>query len=152
MNFFGLLSIAFLLVFNLPNEIKTPDNRIQTNCDWLVGEWKRTNDEPGMVTKETWLKSNDTTYLGLGYTMKGNERVFEETMILILGSRLEVRMKGNTEPVIFRMTGNDANSFVVENPKNDFPKKIQYRKTKAGMSAVISDPNREVIFDFEPLK
>jgi hypothetical protein len=41
-------------------------------------------------------------------------------------------------------------SFAVENPRNEFPKRIDYRKSKTGMEAVISGDGKEMAFLFVP--
>ena len=45
--------------------IKNPEN-----FDWLLGKWKRLNEDEGKDTFEHWEKTNKTEYSGIGFTMQ----------------------------------------------------------------------------------
>lgn len=115
--------------------------------DWLVGEWQRTNDDSGLKTYEIWEKTSDTTYVGLGFTLSGKDTVFKENLTLFSKKHLEVLGVGGG-PVLFSMTESSDSSFAVVNINNEFPKRIDYRRTSSGMEAVISGEGREVVFTF----
>jgi len=154
----NLISVIFgiLLVFRLGcstqkmvrTEVKVDPER--ENHHWILGSWIRTNDEEGKVTYEIWEKYNDTTYTGLGFTMVEMDTVFKEKLTLIPEKRFEVRGVGDQGLVIFQMTSHDRNSFTLENRANEFPKKIIYKKTEAGMQAVISGSGSSISFNFIP--
>lgn len=132
----------------LRTEVKVDTSK--ANHDWLLGSWIRTNDDPGQATFEYWKKLNDSTYEGLGCTLMGLDTVFKENITLVADERFEVSGVGDGGPVIFLMTERDDRSFSVENPENDFPKRIDYQKTKKGMEAIISGDGKERTFVFVP--
>jgi hypothetical protein len=121
---------------------------MQGQHDWLLGEWQRTNDDAGLKTYEIWEKANDTTYVGLGFTLSGKDTVFMENLTLVSKKHLEVLGVGGG-PVLFSMTESSDSSFAVVNMNNEFPKRIDYRRTSRGMEAVISGEGREVLFTFK---
>lgn len=123
------------------------------NFDFLVGEWQRTNDEAGQQTFETWNKQNDSTYIGHSYTLSGPDTVWQENTILspMAGTWfLQVCMPGDTVSTDFRITASDSQSFTCENPENEFPKIINYRKAGLELHAEISGGGDTMTFLFAP--
>lgn len=53
------------------------DNSPSDDSFWLLGDWQRTNDEEGKSTFETWEQVNDSTYVGMGYTLMDKDTVFK---------------------------------------------------------------------------
>ena len=53
------------------------------NFDWLLGNWKRTNEEKGKETFENWKKTNDNEYKGIGFTLQNSDTLSQEQMKLI---------------------------------------------------------------------
>ena len=94
--------------------------------DFLIGDWVRLNDRANHQTYETW-SSNLT---GIGYTIKGTDTVFKETLSIIKKNDiLFLQVEGvNESPTLFQFTSMTKTSFVSENPLNDFPQKIEYIK------------------------
>ena len=62
--------------------------------------------------------------IGMGYTMKGNKRSFQETLsIITIKDTLYLEVKNiNEQPTFFKFTSQTDTSFVCENPENEFPK------------------------------
>lgn len=62
-----------------------PENQslTATNFDWLLGDWQRTNEEPGLKTFEFWKKINDSEYAGLGIRLKATDTLFQEKIKLV---------------------------------------------------------------------
>ncbi len=121
------------------------------NFDWLVGEWERANEEEGRSTFENWKKENDSTYVGFGFTLKGQDTVWYENTIFATRDgmwKLQVSLKDSEASVDFKATNFDENSFVVENPENDFPKVITYKKEGEKLIAEISDADMKIGYDF----
>ena len=117
---------------------------------FLIGNWKRLNDKPGSQTFENW----NTDYTGIGYTKKGKETTFQEIMSIIsLNDTLHLKVEGvNEKPTLFKFTQQTDTSFVCENPKNDFPKKIKYYIENKQLKAIISSNDFRVDFIFERTK
>ncbi len=125
------------------------------NFDWLVGNWKRLNNDTEKNTFENWKKETNNRYLGHGFILKGSDTIWQEKMILSLHDsdwELEVKTPGNNDLVKFTLTEHDSNSFLVENPKHDFPKKIKYWKNGAKLNALVTGNENELHFEFERLE
>ncbi len=123
----------------------------KSNIDWLLGKWLRSNDEAGKMTYEQWQKISDSLYLGLGFTMQQKDTVWKENVRLVLKDTVwsyDVFMSGNPNPTSFLFTQMTDTSFVCENAKNEFPKKIVYEIKGDSMKATISGGGQDVAFLF----
>jgi hypothetical protein len=145
------LSILFLLL-SLSNGLSGQENKKTLHeLEWILGNWKRLNSEPGVIHLEKWWKVSDQQFQGIGLTMKDTDTLFVE--------KLFIRMKGedtyyiaeveeNPAPVYFKFTSWERNSFVSENPEHDAPKKIEYILKGKEMTARVSwdDGGFEAVF------
>lgn len=132
-----------------------PETVHKKNFDYLVGEWRRTNDTKGRETFESWKKLNDSTYLGHGFTMEGNDTIWQERIVLAPVENVfhfQVKSPEDTIPTDFRVTKTTGSSFVCENQQNEFPKIIRYWKNGDNLSAEISDGQHTVPFEFSRIK
>jgi hypothetical protein len=150
-----------LAVMSCKKESKT--NAIETsithektqNFDWLLGQWKRLDEEQNKETFENWIKYSDTEYLGIGFTMQNNDTIKQEHIKLKKTGQnwnLTVKTPEETEAIIFKMTSNKANEFICENKEIDFPKKIKYWKNDENIHASVSNAEINIPFKFEKLK
>jgi len=109
----------------------------------LQGVWK-------MVTKrgvicEEWRKVNSNYLQSKGYMIKGNDTITNERVALTnVGEDIyytsTVENQNNKQPIAFKMTKADNNSFVFENAQHDFPKRIVYTLISAdSLNAYIDD-------------
>ncbi len=152
------LIISILLFFILfackPSASKNMSGSIEKVTmapDWLVGFWKRNNDEPGKETYEQWSKVNDSIYTGIGFTMQQKDTIWKEVIVLSYKDTVwsyNVNASGNTDPVSFVFTNQTDTSFTCENAQNEFPKKISYRISGDQLKANISGGGQEVDFIF----
>lgn len=121
------------------------------NFEWLLGDWQRLNNQAGKMTTESWALSG-LGYHGLGVTVEGQDTVFFENMAL---THIEAEMflvvstPEHEIAVHFKITAQSHESFTAENPDNDFPKKIIYRKTDQGLLATVSSGDKKIDFVFE---
>lgn len=125
------------------------------NLDWLLGNWKRTNEEAGKETFENWGKPSDSTYSGMGLTIQKGDTVFQEKMDIILSGGkglLFVKMPDEEKATEFVLTELTPNAFVFINEANEFPKKIKYWLESGKIKAVISNDSLEIPFEFEKIK
>jgi hypothetical protein len=125
------------------------------NFEWLVGQWKRSNEEDGKETLELWQKISGTEYRGLGLTMQYGDTIFQENMKLRMSEdtwALEVMMPEDEQPVIFDLVSIDSLSFICENPTNDFPNKIKYWGNEDNINATISGQEMEILFEFNRIQ
>ena len=120
------------------------------NIDWIVGNWKRVNDQPNKSTFEKWQKLSSGQYLGIGYTMENKDTVFREDLALIkINGVWNLKVSGvHDHSVLFPFTKQSKSEFLCENPENDFPKMIYYRRENDRLQATISAGNDKVEFIF----
>ena len=134
------------------NSVENPN----PSFDYLLGNWARTNDEPGQKTFESWTKSNDTVYNGISYTLKESDTIWREDVKLSKSGKrwnFSVLQKGQKDPTIFKVERMEKSSFVCTNATNDFPKRIEYRVNHDKIHALISGDGPEKIgFNFDRLR
>ncbi|MGS4346120.1 DUF6265 family protein [Myroides odoratus] len=135
-------------------EEQTPVEITQgTTLDWLLGNWKRTNDKAGRSTFESWKKTSPTQYDGIGYTLAQEDTLSKEHMKLqhIDGQwNLVVKTADDAETVEFNMTELKENAFVCVNEAHDFPTHIAYQLNGDKLQAKVS--NKDMAIDFEFVK
>ena len=127
------------------------NNTQETQFNWLLGNWERTNDSNENKTYEYWSKKSDTEYIGLGCTLKNKDTIFKENIHLIKEKEQWIfKVIGvNEEPTLFPLSDISNSGFICENPKNDFPKKIRYSLDGKKLKATISDGKKEIPFLFK---
>lgn len=115
--------------------------------NFLIGNWIRTNDKPNQKTFEFWKAD----YSGLGFTLQENDTIFKEHLKIInKNDSLYLEVSGvNESPVLFVFTNQTDTSFVCENPKNEFPKKITYYLDNKQLKAAVSNDDFNIEFVFE---
>jgi len=148
LSLFCFLGFTDINVYKANTGTSNPTN---SNFDWLLGAWKRTNDAEGSQTYEHWKKVNDTELSGWGYTLKASDTVWQESIRLIKSKdnwNFEVLGQDDIGPTIFKVTKMEMESFTCENKANEFPKKIRYAKVEKGLNAVISGDGKVILFQF----
>lgn len=109
----------------------------------LEGTWK-------MITKrgavcEEWKKIDKNYLQNRGYMVRGNDTIISERVVLTnTGKEIlytsTIEDQNNKQPVSFKMTKTEGNTFYFENPQHDFPKRIVYRFVTAdSLHAYIDD-------------
>jgi len=109
----------------------------------LEGTWK-------MVTKrgaicEEWKKIDDNYLQNRGYMVRGTDTVINERVALTntregIFYTSTVEDQNNKQPVAFKMTKAEENTFIFENPLHDYPKRIVYKLITAdSLHAYIDD-------------
>lgn len=119
--------------------------------DWLLGDWKRTNDQKGRVTFESWKKINKDQYEGIGYTLVQTDTVSKEYMKLqqIQGQwSLFVRTSDDAAIVQFDVANAQEQAFVCVNEAHDFPTHIAYQRVGDKLMAKVSNKEMEIDFVF----
>ncbi|MEE9349900.1 MAG: DUF6265 family protein [Flavobacteriaceae bacterium] len=157
----AIFLILITLVFSCKEKQTTKTTapiKTETNFDWLIGNWERTNEEEGKKTFENWNKKSDTDYVGIGFTMKKNDTLSKENMQIVKTNKQwdlivkSVGKGGDATPVSFKMTAFDKQSFTCENKDIDFPNTITYKKDGQTIKAVVANSDMEIPFVFERLK
>lgn len=135
-------------------KVKIEEKAVSENFDWLLGNWKRNNEEEGKETFEVWNKINSSEYSGIGFTMQNGDTVKQENIKLIKIDRtwiLEVQPQDEPSPITFNMTSYNEQEFTCENKELDFPKLIKYWKNGIKINALVSGDDMEISFEFERL-
>lgn len=99
--------------------------------DWLLGKWENKSDDGNLL--ETWKKVNDSIFIGESYFIKEKDTVHSEKIQLKQkGENLlyvsTIKGQNNDKPVAFIYKPEIEKQLVFENPKNDYPKIIIYKR------------------------
>jgi Domain of unknown function (DUF6265) len=122
------------------------------NLDWFVGHW--CSDRDGSFIEEEWLSPRGDFLLGLSRTVKGAKTVSFEFLRIEWkdGVPSYIAQPQGNPPVPFKWVAGGADWARFENPANDFPKRVEYRKTKDGLYAEIAGPGeggKELVIPFD---
>ena len=126
-----------------------------TNFNWLLGKWKRFNEEEGKETFENWRKITDKEYAGIGFTMQNGDTIKQEKMRLLYRNSnwdLMVKVPDESQFITFKGTSFTKTEFTCENKELDFPNKIKYWKNGNKLNAMVSGGELKIAFEFEKLK
>jgi hypothetical protein len=111
------------------------------SLDWFAGHW--CSDRTGEFIEEAWLPPRGDLMLGLSRTVKGPKTSSFEYLRLewTAGIPAYIAQPQGHPPVPFKWTAGGDTWARFENPTNDFPKRIEYRRTNDGLHAEISGPD-----------
>ena len=105
---------------------------------------------------EEWNQASPTTIEGRAFRYGFNDEieVLEDLMITFMGNEVYYMPKvaENEYPIPFKLVSKDDGHLVFENPKHDFPQRIEYQRQDGGkLKVTISDMDRkqEIPFEFE---
>jgi len=155
-----MITLSFLLNSCQENsgnkgKIKVEEKSSIQSFDWLLGSWKRNNEEKGKETFEIWKRNSKSEYVGIGFTMQNNDTLKQENIRLIKSNNkwtLEVKTQDEPTPTLFPVTSYSEKEFVCENKELDFPKLIKYWKNGDKINALVSGDEMEISFEFERIK
>ncbi len=118
--------------------------------NFLIGDWIRTNNKKESSTYEFWKKD----FIGLGFTLKSKDTTFKEILSIVeVNDTLFLKVEGvNENPTFFKFTSQTDTSFVCENSKNEFPKKITYYTENKFLKAEVSSDDYKINFVFKKIK
>jgi hypothetical protein len=152
---FVFLTAFILTMCNTNQNDQKPTTQSTDSFDWLLGNWKRTNEEKGKETFENWKKTNDIEYEGIGFTLQNRDTLSQEQMKLIQTNgkwNLLVKTFDEKDFIKFEMTEIADDKFECKNITLDFPKLIKYWKNGDKMNAIVSGDSLKLSFEFERLK
>lgn len=101
---------------------------------WMAGCWRTAGNE---VTEEHWMAPSGGTMIGMSRTVRGGRTTgYEFLQIRAVDGVLTyvARPSGQAETP-FPMKSIGDGEVLFENPTHDFPQRIGYRKTPAGVTA-----------------
>lgn len=116
------------------NIIKNYDELEKAN--WMLGEWEKT-DSLGKL-REIWERLDDSTFVGLSYYIQNEKDTLHNEQVELMqnGDHLiytaTIKGENNDSPIPFQMTKDEDSLLVFENPKHEYPQKIQYKLMKNG--------------------
>lgn len=107
---------------------------------WLGGTWS-TEDGSGW-TEERWAPPRGGVMLGTSLTGRGGAAGFHEFMRIAAdgGGIAFFASPGGKAPVRFAMVSSGTRQVAFENPANDYPVRIEYRRDGDRLTATISGP------------
>lgn len=164
-NVFICIGFLILLTISCKKEsqievlgMKTKKNFLQLEkAKWLLGNWENVTKESD--SREIWQQTNDSTLNAESYVTVGKDTVFYEKIELVerhdsLLYIVSVRDQNKEKPVTFYQTQSTEKQVVFENPKHDFPNKIEYKQiNKDSIVGIIygSDKGKPISQEF-PMK
>jgi len=117
---------------------------------WISGTWTLRDGE--RTTEEHWRPLQGTTLLGSSHTFDQQRTHFFEHLRVEAqrGTIAYLASPGGAAPTAFQLTVVEDGLAVFENREHDYPQRIRYERTAAGMTATISrlDGSRAVAFVF----
>ena len=128
--------------------------QVSKDLDWLLGQWKRINEEEGLTTLEFWEKENSSVYKGLGFTLQNGDTIKQEKMQITKNENswvLTVKVPEEQTAVIFSEKDVLDKTFTFVNQDIDFPNVIKYWMKGDTLKAKISNQDFEILFDFVKL-
>ncbi|WP_298396903.1 DUF6265 family protein [Flavobacterium sp.] len=155
--------VAMLIVSVSCNKYDAKGNIIKDyeeleKANWMLGEWEK-KDSLGTL-REIWERLDDSTFIGLSYYIQNEKDTIHNEQVELMqnGEHLiytaTVKGENNNLPIPFQMTKDEDSLLVFENPKHDFPQKIEYKLTKNNtLTAKISGKqNGKISSESYPLK
>lgn len=121
------------------------------DLDWFVGQWCA--DRDGSFIEEAWLAPKGDVLLGLSRTVKGGKTASFEYLRIewMNGVPSYIAQPQGAPPVPFKWVAGGKDWARFENAENDFPKRVEYRKTPDGLHAEIAGPGeagKELVIPF----
>ncbi|WP_298122094.1 DUF6265 family protein [Flavobacterium sp.] len=135
---FSIIAILLILLVSC-NKYDANGNIIKDyeeleKANWMIGEWEKT-DSLGTL-KEIWERLDDSTFIGLSYYIQNKKDTVHNEQVELMqnGEHLiyttTIKGENNDSPIPFQMTKDEDSLLVFENPKHNFPQKIEYKLAK----------------------
>lgn len=151
----GMLAASAAVAAASPHQPTDELTAKLTAFNWLAGDWCMERD--GEVVEEHWWPAKGGMLMSLGRTISGGKtRSFEYLRLEMHEDVVTfVAQPNGTPPTPFRLTASGADWARFENLQHDFPKRVEYRRTAAGLHAEISGPgdggkDQVIGFDYRP--
>ena len=131
----ALLVLTTLFAADAP----AADESVAQRFAWLGGHWCSSDVD------EYWLPAAGDPALGVGRTVKAGKVSTYEFMRIETrdGITSYISVHDGQPATAFRLTASGADWARFENPQHDFPRRIEYRRTPAGLHAQIAGPGRD---------
>lgn len=110
---------------------------------WLEGKWEKTDSLGTLI--EIWQPKNDSTFSGQSYYIQNEKDTIHNELIELIQDQeyliysATVKGENNNTAIPFQLTKDEDSLLVFENPKHDYPQKLEYRLQKnKSISIVVS--------------
>jgi Domain of unknown function (DUF6265) len=137
------LTMGFALITIVTSPAQAQSSPLTLNdVAWISGCWKARPDEGRFNNVEQWSKPFGNAMLGTGMELKGGKLVSWEHMKIEAaadGKIILVIKPHNQKEAAFTLTSTKPDTLSFENPQNDFPQKVSYRKEKDGAMEIRVD-------------
>lgn len=142
---FTLAFASITLIFSC-NKYDSKGNLIKNyeeleKAKWLLGEWIKT-DSLGTL-KEIWANQDDSTFIGQSYYFQNEKDTLHFESIELMQDQehliysATIKGENNDTAIPFQMTKDEDSLLVFENPKHDYPQKLEYRLQKNKSISII---------------
>jgi hypothetical protein len=144
---FSLLILVLLAIVSC-NKYDAKGNLIKeynelAKAKWLEGKWEKTDSLGTLI--EIWQPKNDSTFSGQSYYIQNEKDTIHNELIELIQDQeyliysATVKGENNNTAIPFQLTKDEDSLLVFENPKHDYPQKLEYRLLKnKGISIVVS--------------
>jgi hypothetical protein len=148
---FTLAFATLTLIFSC-NKYDSKGNLIKNykeleKAKWLLGEWIKT-DSLGTL-KEFWTNQDDSTFVGQSYYIQNEKDTLHFESIELIQDQehliytTTIKGENNGTAIPFQMTKDGDSLLIFENPKHDYPQKMEYRLQKnKNISIIISGKSK----------
>ena len=152
MNTKALAGLAAAATVSLATAAATAADTRPKSLDWFAGHWCA--DRDGSFIEEEWLAPKGDLLIGLSRTVKGAKTASFEYLRIEWkdGVPSYVAQPQGAPPVPFKWVAGGKDWARFENAQNDFPKRVEYRKTPNGLYAEIAGPGeggKELVIPFD---
>jgi len=131
-------------------------NRLD-KISWIAADWKM--EMPDGIITESWLKSNDSLWVGASYFVLPNGDTASKEVIRLaaindtLYYMPTVSNQNDGKEIHFKETMLTDSSVVFENPAHDFPKRIAYIKTSdTTVHAYVAGNGKQMDFFYKKMR
>ena len=120
-----------------------PASAADDSLAWLAGQW--CGGEGGQRIEEVWLPAHDGGSLGMSRTSAGGRLIaFEFMRIANVDGKVSLLAQPGGEPATeFARTGAGPGWIRFENPRHDYPQRIEYRRKGNQLIAEIGGPGAD---------
>ena len=116
---------------------------------WMAGHWQQQGKEA--LTEELWMPARGKMMIGVNRGVRGGKQASFEFLRIEerAGAVSYLASPSGAPPTSFRLTEVDETHAVFENPKHDFPKRIEYRLKDGKLVASIAGDKPGPSWTFE---
>jgi hypothetical protein len=118
--------------------------------DWMLGCW---TSESG-ASREVWVRHSDQQLIGFAVAVKNGEIAFHEVLSIDVndeGIHYNAHPQGQ-DATTFTASGAAGTEISFENPRHDYPQKVQYKREGNWLRATISSMDGSNPTSFDKMK